>query len=803
MGPLLGATLPGAQPLIAELETARRELRRAETEREAAHARIAEYERERATFGAQVGRWLTRRRATWAPVGSLRGRLVSVVVGRARAAVRGTPAIGWAPVDRGGDDAGGPAGSSLSRAPNSERLCDAVIMAFALWTICAHLVVIAGGGLVVLISLYAGTAVAAIALRRRWRSAPIAAWAGGAGPSRRPSPARWAGRWLPGGVALLGFVVTLSFAHARNGLRLWWSAIALLGAFAVAVFLRDEPRVGLPVPSRPAERGLWALAVACVVLTLAAHRPDTDDAFYVNVAVAAAETPHHALLSGDTLHGIDGLSIHPVYRVHSYELWNGAMAYLTGIPAIYVFHWISAAFAALLVPLAHAKLFRLLTPRWWLWSVGVVILVFVVVGETHRWYGNFAFVRMWQGKAVFLSVALPMIYAYGLRFGMQPTTRGWILLGAAQVAAVGLTSTALWAAPASALLAIATTLRPSRQSLTMAAIGLAGSVYVLGQAWLVRARLADLRALWATSAGGESGAHLLGAFITTLGDSRVLLFGIGALLVAGAVASSGLARRFAVIGPLVVLLTVLNPYVATWATSNLTGPSYWRGMWALPMPILMTLVLTSPLRLLPARPLLGRILCLGFVTAFALVIPRYSAISATNGVHVGWPTLKVPAASYRWAALVNQSVPPGTQVAVPATIDPWIGTFERHAHPIMVRHYLRARPTLTREELHRRSWLRDALGAPEMVEGAPRVFFDALDRFQVGAVCLAVSGRADTARAVLQEAGFRRTVRDDAYELWVRLSVGVSSVGTATWHARPADADPVSPASMTSAGARE
>ena len=78
------------------------------------------------------------------------------------------------------------------------------------------------------------------------------------------------------------------------------------------------------------------------------------------------------------------------------------------------------------MPLAYAKLFRLLTPRWWLWSVGVLIVILVAAGETHRWYGNFAFVRIWQGKAVFLSVALPLIYAYGLRFAVQPTMRGWI-----------------------------------------------------------------------------------------------------------------------------------------------------------------------------------------------------------------------------------------------------------------------------------------------------------------------------------------------------------------------------------------
>ena len=89
-------------------------------------------------------------------------------------------------------------------------------------------------------------------------------------------------------------------------------------------------------------------------------------------------------------------------------------------------------------------------------------------------------------------------------------------------------------------------------------------------------------------------------------------------------------------------------------------------MWALPLPILMTLVLTVAAPYRGCRPpVLGRVLCLGSGAAFALLVPRYSALSATNGVHLGWPALKVPAASYRWAAVVNQSVPPGTQVAVP------------------------------------------------------------------------------------------------------------------------------------------
>ena len=159
-----------------------------------------------------------------------------------------------------------------------------------------------------------------------------------------------------------------------------------------------------------------------------------------------------ALLSGDTMHGIPGLPlIFPVYRVHSYELLNGALAYLTGIPAIYCFHWLSAAFAALLVPLAYAKLFRILTPRRWLatrrhprcscWS-----------RRARRTAGTATSPSSGCGRASPSSSRsfTPLLYAYALRFAARPNLRDWTMLAAAQIAAVGCSSSALWAAPVGA-----------------------------------------------------------------------------------------------------------------------------------------------------------------------------------------------------------------------------------------------------------------------------------------------------------------------------------------------------------------
>ena len=153
------------------------------------------------------------------------------------------------------------------------------------------------------------------------------------------------------------------------------------------------------------------------------------------VTAQEASGTAEALLARDTMHGIPGLKLlDPVYRVHSYELWNGMLAYLTGIPAIYWFHWVSASTAAVLVALAHARLLRLVMPRLWPWAVVTVLFVVIAVGETHRWYGNFAFVRLWQGKAIFLYVFAPLVAAYAIEFALRPSRRGWLLLASAQIA---------------------------------------------------------------------------------------------------------------------------------------------------------------------------------------------------------------------------------------------------------------------------------------------------------------------------------------------------------------------------------
>jgi hypothetical protein len=654
-------------------------------------------------------------------------------------------------------------------------MCDAAVLAFALWTVSAHAMVAAGGSLAALVVCFVLVATALVGiriLRRSTLSTEVAV------PLERRSPPDAApSPWLRLAGVLLAAAIVAFFLHEKQIVVLWAGSVLLLGvALAVSVLPRPAS-LGPPARGTGLEIGLWLLGVACVGIALATHRPDLDDAFYVNLAVSAADFPRRPLLAADTLHGIEGLPLLlPVYQLHAYELANAALSWLTGIPAIYAFHWVAAGVAALFVPLAHARLLRRLAPEHWLGCVFALLVVLVAVGETHRWYGNFGLVRIWQGKAIALFVLMPLIYAYGIEFASRPSVRGWLLLSAAQIASVGCSSSALWLAPSGALIALCCVVRPSREGLRVFAIGATTCLYVIVAGWLVKQSM---------SAGGygpslkkpfDPGDRGLEALALLMGNGRVLAFALFATLSAWAWTSWEMARRFAIVAPLAVWLVLLDPFTERFVVANVTGSSFWRSLWALPVPLLMALVLAAPLSLPLPRPRVSRPLAsLALLTAFVLFVPSFGALSEQNHgpgtrLRLGVPGLKVPPIAYRWAAALNDSVPPGSQVLAPHYVSVWVPTFHEHAFPVSVRGaYLRE---IKRHVGTPRAVLRqvmtDYVGGTSEHEQAAAIFRRGLSELDVKGVVLRSNDRSREARAILREAGFQRTLNAIDHEIWVR-----------------------------------
>jgi hypothetical protein len=634
--------------------------------------------------------------------------------------------------------------------------------------------VAAGGSLRQLLALAAAVAVCAGYAGWRWRGRGACAGDRCVDPAPPPR-SRWL-RAAQAGLLALALAGVAAFLRHGDAVLLWWWIVGLLALAAAFFLLAEAPVYEPPIRGRSCEAALWMLAGACALIALVTHRPDVDDAFYVNMAVSAADAPDAPLLARDTIHGIPDLPLHhAVYRLHSYELWNGALSYLTGIPAIYAFHWISAALAAASVALAHAVLFRELTPRIWPWATAALIAVLVAAGDRHRWYGNFALVRIWQGKGIFLFVMMPLVYAYAQRFARRPSAAAWLLLAGAQIGAVGSSASALWAAPAGALAALASVLRPNRTGLRRFAAGALASAYVLLAGWLVKGSMYDYKP---RRLDAEVGAELVQAVSEVMGKGRLCVFGLVAVAGAWGLWRRGPAQRFAIAVPLAALLALLNPYTELMVKGNVTGPSYWRSLWAVPVPLLMALVLASPLQLEASRAsrAVGRLACIALTAAFVAWIPRIAAVSKQNDgvgmkMRIGWPGLKVPPEAYRWAAAINREAPPGATVIAPPAVSWWIPTFHHHVHPVEVRpEYLAShRERFPEGEMtDRHAVTRYTLGeltAP----GASGRFRRALDRYDVKAVCLSIRSPLLTeAREILREGGFTRTLRGTDHELWVR-----------------------------------
>ncbi len=565
---------------------------------------------------------------------------------------------------------------------------------------------------------------------------------------------------------LAGLAALARYAFARDAVELWWLAVLLLGAAALLTRSAAGPSEAAPPRARGSgEAALFALAVACALLALFWHRPDLDDAFYVNIAVAAADQPGRPLLAFDTLRGIPDLPFsNPTQRAQSYELLNGALSYLLGIPAIACFHLLSAAGAAFLLPLAQARLLRLLVPRHWPFALAVVLLVTFAAGDTHRAYGNLGLVRIWQGKAIFLSAGLPLIYAYALRFARRGDAASFGLLAAAQTAAVGLTSTALWAAPLAAGLALCAGLRPDLAGLRRLALGAAASGYVLAVALALRRRVPG--ALAAEGGAGAPGVALHEMFASVLGGGAFELVAVAAILLAWTCLRPGIGQRFAILVPLGALLLVANPYAEALVGANLTGRTQWRAMWALPVPLLVSFLCLAPLELgarIPG-PRVRAAASAALVALLLLLVPRHTALRAP-GAHLHWPGLKVDPFGFAWASRIRAAVPPGAKVLAPSQVDVWLPTLHHHPYPLEVRpdfHW-----DLPEEDARLRFALTRYVGGELRLEGAAELLRSGILRYGIAAVCFARSEWSGEIREALEEAGFRPAGRDRFLELWL------------------------------------
>lgn len=653
------------------------------------------------------------------------------------------------------------------RLPGALRCLDLVIVAFAIWTIGANLAALCGLGLhaAVVLAFAGGATAVAIRVRR-------AGWIA-EGKAPVPAPDLLAGEPAPAawriGAALVA-ALSLAALHGLADLRLAW-LLAIVGLGTLA--LRERNAAPEIPRAAAAPLLLCGAAVLGAVLASLAQRPDADDAFYLQAAIAAAAAPGQPLLAADTLHGLPGLPlILPVYQLHSIEMLWAAVARWTGLPVLDIAHIATPVLAGALLPLAQARLLRLLLPMHWRWGLVVVLAFLLLAGGAVHSFGNFGFVRLHQGKGLLVSIALPALTAYAIEFARAPSRGRGLRLAAAQIAALGFSASAVWLAPAVAGLAVLAALPPARGALRTLAFGAVTSIYPLA---LGATALGATRDQFAAAAGrGElpglsDPALAASALSPVLGPEPVASLLLFALIAASGLALQPTIRRFLAVFTLGFLLLFWNPFDANAVANWLAGPgTYWRVFWVLPLPAILAIVSTSGLA--PDRPwgaAAGSALTLAALGLLAAA-PVVSPASGSQWTGPGW---RVPAHVQPLLAQLRNHVAADATVLLPLDAAPWSVMFERSPTPLVVRpEYLGVlRARYGQRELDRRLRLAHAVSGTASAPRAAVILARAITDYDLSAVALANRARDDrTLAPMLAAAGFALAFEDTRYTLWVR-----------------------------------
>lgn len=515
----------------------------------------------------------------------------------------------------------------------------------------------------------------------------------------------------------------------------------------------------------------WALlAGACVIaalITLIAHRPDHDDAFFTSIGATALTHPTESLLSKDTMHADPGLGlplVSPVYKVNSIELLSAVLARFFGGDLLIYAHIVLPAFLAVVMILGWAFLMQELTPRYWAVGTVVVLLFALLLGENHWGFGNFAFVRLHQGKAALVSIAVPLAFAFAWRFVRRGGRADLLALTATIISAIGLSSAALFTMPLVIGGAAVSAWRPrfTRRCIAI----LVPLAYPLLLALILRSSMMATSDYW--TGPHERTSEITAAVFGPVSQQYLVLF---AILAAWTLASHRDAGSKLAVLMLFALCVPMNPFLAATISKYVTTPiAYWRVLWCIPIYVFCAFIVVG---------LFERFFAVGGTTgskgvvATAVVVLGFAGWTAplhilreSNGVTLRWPPEpKIEHPEYEIAQRLLPLTTVGHSILAPEALAVWLTSRPNHPPLVIVRKsYVRSmRSYLDRQDWEDRLRMAKVLGGDEAATGADAEAMSRIvARNVVGTVAMHVSA-IEVLGPRLHQLGFEERIAEGNY----------------------------------------
>ncbi|WP_406067990.1 DUF6077 domain-containing protein [Micromonospora sp. NBC_01638] len=627
-------------------------------------------------------------------------------------------------------------------------LTDGAVLAFALFTVIYHVAFLGDlrPSVTFRIWLVVCVVLAVVALLRARRRLADTRGVGADTPadSERAATVEPAGpqpavdRRLLIGVLVAAAVAAVTAGAAGTGVDVsWWipAVAGLLAAIGGILLVRRVWLSGMvstqAVPAPTAVQSAYALAVSVLVAisSLFMARNTPDDVYYVGKSVWIAERdliPLNDFLFSENV--LPPMGSQP--PIPSFEVFVGAFANVVGIHAGSALWFVLLPIMAVFAVLALWRLTHRWAPRRPMLAFTVAVVYLYLVAGDDAALGTFHLIRLHEGKGMFVSAVIPLMWLYLTEWFDSRSRRSLLLIVALSITAIGLTNTAAIILPMLVGAASFAMLLVGRWKAAIVA-AVAALAYPIGS--LVGSRLL-LGGMTATGADDEF-------FDAASTYRRTLLFGVvgvisGLALWCGPLLARRRTPALLAAGATLAMSVLFMPGVLE-VLSALSGISVvlWRVPWLLALPTLIGLLCT--VRLPAPTPALRRAAAGGIavllVASFALfATPMWSSKSWVD-VH-DRPTWKLPQQRQAIAFWIKGLDRPEGMLLAPKTIMRTSLIVTSEVRVVLPRDFYLLEYDLKSQFSKDRLLLAgfaDGATTPAPAELAP-----ALDRLDVGTICV-------------------------------------------------------------------
>jgi len=618
-----------------------------------------------------------------------------------------------------------------------KSICDLFVIFFAGWTILVWLVVFVGKGSFNDLSIFSPlTFIFPLAYLYTVYNKDDPRLAGGGVVFRAGLKPPISGRYIYACFVALFFVLIIF------GFEYFWAGAIV---FLAANYLRDVRSIVRieDVAEGGAVRCISFLifCAACILISAVVQRPDSDDGFFINLAVTALDEPHRSLLAFDGTLNVPTIPLMPAYRIHSFELFLALVAGVLDVEPILVAHVILPSIMGALVAFSSGLILRIFLPFRWHVGCFFLLLFWLTMADPHEGFSNYGLVRIFQGKAVLFTALIPILIVNTIHAYNKPGTTSLGILAATIIAAVGLSSSGLFLGPILVVFTLFSLWAPCPKSYSRALLPLLCCLVLLPVAFVTWHSMQLLEPILNSSIIYGKNLTFDYAIEKVFGSGIYCFSQFVVLVCCWFFVENSAVKKFILSFTLIFFLTVFNPFLYDfWARYITSPPVFFRLFFLYPIPIFTSVLLVS--LLYDDSKLSGfkaRIFILSLVVFVFLFVPKFTTLSAANRVSLGSAfDLKVPPIAYSMAGLASEFAGPQRTILAPRAIAMWIPTYRHHSKLVaMKENYLKGMlPWIGAKEFYNRIKLFRYISGQQRSEDAVSLLAEQIEMYNLGVIII-------------------------------------------------------------------